>query len=201
MIKEFNVLITGVGGQGSILMTELMGTAAINDGLNAKGSEMIGLAQRGGPVNSMLRLGSAPQGPIIPVGRGDIMVALEPAEALRVITYMSKSSFIVLNTQRVVPISALLGKSTYPSLEEIIEKLKKNSSRIISLDAVKLAEEVGSALSANIVMLGAAFGIPQFPIRTETMKAVIETRFTGEARLSNIRAFALGFEVCKQALK
>ena len=201
MTKECNVLVAGVGGQGTILMAELLAKAAVNDGLGVRGSETIGVAQRGAPVNSMIRLGSSPQGPLIPQGRGDIMIGLEMVEALRNVIHMSKSGVIVLNTQRIIPISVFLGTSTYQSPEEIIEKLRKNSARIISLDAVKLAEDAGSALSANIVMLGAAFGTGLLPIKTETMKAVIETRFEGKARLSNVRAFALGFEACQQPLK
>ena len=201
MIKEFNMMIAGVGGQGLIVATEMLGTAAVSEGLSTKGVEMIGMAQRGGAVISVLRLGSAPQAPLIPLGSGDLMLGFEMAEALRYITYMSKSSFIVLNTQQIMPVPVLLGQSIYPSLKETIEKLRKNSARIVTLDAIKLALEAGSARSANMVMLGAAFGTRLLPIKTETIKATIQGRFTGQIGLSNIKGFDLGYQACQQGLK
>ena len=201
MTKEFNVLIAGVGGQGTILISELLGKAAITNDIKVSGSETIGIAQRGAPVNSMLRLGSAHQVPLIPLGGGDILIALELVEALRNLPFMSKSSHVVLNTQRIEPITALLREGTYLSLETILEKLKKNSVRVVvSLDAMKLAEKAGSRLSVNMVMLGAAFATELFPIKIEVVKAVIETRFSGKARLANMMAFDLGYQASQQAL-
>ncbi|MFC1987048.1 indolepyruvate oxidoreductase subunit beta [Chloroflexota bacterium] len=197
MIEEFNMLISGVGGQGSVLMGELLGRAAVADGLNVKGSEIIGLAQRGGAVTSVLRIGSACQSPMVPLGTGDIMIGLEPAEALRNITYMAKSSIIVVNDRRVMSVTTLLGMGTYASIEEIIEKLKKYSSRVISMDAIALAKQAGSARSANIVMMGAGFGTGKIPVRIETIKATIEARFGARESISNIKAFELGYNLCR----
>ncbi len=200
MIKEFNVLITGVGGQGVILMSELLGEAAVSDGLRVRGSEVLGMAVRGGPVISTIRIGSEVYGPLIPAGKGDLVIGMEPAETLRNITYMSKSSLIILNTQRVVPVMVFLGKSSYPSLDEILEKLKANSDKIIKLDAVQLAEEAGSALSANMVMLGASFGTERLPIKIETIKKTMEAHFSAKIAPVNIRAFDLGYLTCQRLL-
>jgi len=200
MIKEFNVLITGVGGQGVILMSELLGKAAVSDGLRVRGSEVLGMAVRGGPVISTIRIGSEVYGPLIPAGKGDLIIGMEPAETLRNITYMSKSSLIILNTQRVVPVMVFLGKSSYPSLDEILEKLKSNSDRVIKLDAVQLAEEAGSALSANMVMLGASFGTGRLPIKIETIKKTMEAHFSAKIAPVNIRAFDLGYQTCQRLL-
>ncbi len=200
MMKECNVLISGVGGQGTVLMGELLGKAAVNDGLSVKGLEMIGTAQRGAPVTSMLRLGGACRAPIIPLGRGDIMIGLEPGEALRNITYMSKAGIIILNTQRVTPVMTMLGMGgSYASTEEIVKKLKENSSRTIILDAIALAEKAGSGRSANMVMLGAAFGPGLLPIRIETIKTTMGTRFRKEEGLFNLRAFELGYQAWQQS--
>lgn len=200
MIKEFNVLITGVGGQGVILMSELLGKAAVSDGLRVRGSEVLGMAVRGGPVISTIRMGSEVYGPLIPAGKGDLVIGMEPAETLRNITYMSKSSLIILNTQRVVPVMVFLGKSSYPSLDEILEKLKANSDKIIKLDAVQLAEETGSGLSANMVMLGASFGTGRLPIKIETIKKTMEAHFSAKIVPVNIRAFDLGYLTCQRLL-
>ena len=200
MIKEFNVLITGVGGQGVILMSELLGKAAVSDGLRVRGSEVLGMAVRGGPVISTIRMGSEVYGPLIPAGKGDLVIGMEPAETLRNITYMSKSSLIILNTQRVVPVMVFLGKSSYPSLDEILERLKANSDKIIKLDAVQLAEEAGSGLSANMVMLGASFGTGRLPIKIETIKKTMEAHFSAKIAPVNIRAFDLGYLTCQKLL-
>lgn len=199
-VKEFNIFIAGVGGQGVILVSELLGKAAVSDGLRVRGSEILGMAVRGGSVVSTIRLGSDVYGPLIPEGKGDLMIGMEAAETLRNITHMSESSVIILNTQRVVPVMVLLGKSRYPNLEEIIEKLERHSDRVIKLDAIQLAQEAGSALSANIVMLGASFGTGQVPIKIETIKKTVEEHFSAKLASVNIKAFDLGYEFSQQAL-
>lgn len=201
MIKEFNVIICGVGGQGVVLMSELLGNAAVKDGLDVRGSEVLGMAQRGGSVFSNIRIGSEVYAPLISEGRCDILIAVEPSEAMRNIVYLSESSLVFLNTRKVVPFTVFLGKSGYPSLHEIVEKLTKVSGRVIPLDAAQIAEEAGNPLSTNVVMLGALFGTGRMPIKIETMKAVIRTRFSARAASVNIAAFELGYRVSRQALK
>ena len=201
MIKEFNVIICGVGGQGVVLMSELLGNAAVKDGLDVRGSEVLGMAQRGGSVFSNIRIGSEVYAPLIPEGRCDILIALEPSEAMRNIVYLSESSLVILNTRQVVPFTVFLGKSGYPSLDEIVGKLTKVSGRVIPLDAAQIAEEAGNPLSTNVVMLGALFGTGRMPIKIETMKAVIRTRFSARAASVNITAFELGYRASRQALK
>ncbi|MDH5696543.1 MAG: indolepyruvate ferredoxin oxidoreductase subunit beta [Dehalococcoidia bacterium] len=201
MIKEFNILITGVGGQGVILMSELLGNSAVKDGLRIRGSEVLGMAVRGGPVFSSIRMGSEVYGPLPPLGKCDIMVSLELSEALRNITFLSKSSLVILNTAILVPFTVSLGQSKYPSLEVILEKLNKASSQTIKLDANQLAKEAGNLLTANIVMLGALFGTEQLPIKVETVKESIEERFPAKVVPVNFKAFDLGYKVCQQAFK
>lgn len=200
MIKEFNILITGVGGQGVILVSELLGKAAVSDGLRVRGSEVLGMAVRGGSVISIIRIGSEVHGPLIPAGKADLVIGLEPAETLRNITYMSKSSLIILNTHRIVPSMVLLGKSSYPSLDEILKRLKANSDGIIKLDALQLAKEAGSALSANMVMLGASFSTGRLPIKIETIKKTMEAHFPAKIAPINIRAFDLGYQTGQRLL-
>lgn len=201
IVNELNILIAGVGGQGVILMSELLGNAAVNDGLNVRGSEVLGMAVRGGSVVSTVRLGRAVYGPLIPIGKGDILIGMEPAEALRNITYLSDSSLVILNTRKIVPFTVTLGGSGYPDLEKVIERLKRVASKVITLDATQIAEEAGSPLAANIVMLGALFGTGRVPIKIETVKETIQDRFPVKLALVNIKAFDLGYEKCHQALK
>jgi len=201
MVKEFNVLITGVGGQGVILMSELLGNAAVKEGLKVRGSEVLGMAVRGGPVISMIRLGDEVYGPLIPMGKGDVLVGMEPSEALRNITYLSKSSSVIVDINKVVPTTVLIGKSNYPSLEEILEKLREVAGRVITLDAAQIAEEAGSPLTANIVLLGALFGTGQVPIKVETIKEQIRARFPAKVAPVNIKAFDLGYKAYQKAVK
>jgi len=201
MGKEFNILITGVGGQGVILMSELLGKAAVADNLRVRGSEILGMAVRGGSVTSAIRIGEDVYGPLIPTGKCNALVGMEPSEALRNISYLSKSTLVLLNTVVTVPFTVSIGESTYPSLEEILRQLGKASDRIIQLDAAKTAQDAGSRLATNVVMLGALFGTGQLPIKTATIKEAIQAHFPAKVAPVNIKAFNLGYEACRQAIK
>jgi indolepyruvate ferredoxin oxidoreductase beta subunit len=201
MTQECNVLITGVGGQGVILISELLGRAAAKDRLRVRGSEILGMAVRGGSVTSAIRLGDNVHGPLIPSGQCHVLVGMEPSEALRNIAYLSKSSLVIVNTAPTVPFTVPLGQSSYPSLEVIWGKLGKAAGRVIQLDAAGIAGTAGSRLATNIVMLGALFGSGLLPIKLATIKAAIEQRFPGKAAPLNLKAFELGYESCRAALK
>lgn len=201
MTKEFNVLISGVGGQGVILMSELLGKAAVKDKLQVRGSEILGMAVRGGSVTSAIRLGDEVYGPLIPMGKCNALLGMEPSEALRNITCLSKSSLVILNTAVTVPFTVPLGQSSYPDLGAILEKLNKAAGRIIQLDAAKLAQDAGSLLTTNIVMLGALFGTELLPIKIVTIKEAVEERFPDKVAPVNIKAFDLGYATCRLALK
>jgi indolepyruvate ferredoxin oxidoreductase beta subunit len=201
MVKEFNILITGVGGQGVILMSELLGKAAVADGLRVRGSEILGMAVRGGSVTSAIRIGDEVYGPLIPMGKCHTLIGMEPSEALRNIAFLSKSSLVILNTAVTIPFTVSVGQSRYPSLAEILEKLGKASDRIIKLDAAKLAEQVGSLLTTNIVMLGALFGTELLPVKMATIKETIQAHFPAKVAPVNTKAFDLGYQACRQAVK
>ena len=201
MVKEFNILITGVGGQGVILMSELLGKAAVADGLRVRGSEMLGMAARGGSVTSAIRIGEDVHGPLIPTGKCNALVGMEPSEVLRTISSLTKSTLVLLNTAITVPFTVPIGESTYPSLEKMLSQLGKASDRIIQLDAAKLAQEAGSRLATNSVMLGALFGTEQFPIKIATIRETIEVHLPVKVVPVNIKAFNLGYETCRQAIK
>ena len=198
---ELEVIICGVGGQGVVLMSQLLGNAAVSHGIEVKGSEVLGMAQRGGSVFSNIRLGSGAYAPLTPEGKCDVLIGLEPSEAIRNIHYLSKSSLVVVNSRKVTPFTVFLGQSGYPSLEEILDKLNKVSDRVVTLDATQLAEKAGSLQSANVVMLGALFGTGLMPVKVETAKALIQTRFPAKVAGVNLKAFELGCQEVQQALK
>ena len=194
MNKEFNIMITGVGGQGVILMSEILGNAAVKDGLNVRGSEVLGMAARGGSVTSTIRIGEGVAAPLITAGRCDVLVGMEPAEALRNIAYLRSSTWVIINTESVLPFTVSVGQSQYPELKTIIEKLSLATDKIIQLNASRIAADAGSILSANISMLGALFGTLEVPIRIETIKEQIGSRFSANLGPVNFRAFDLGYQ-------
>jgi len=200
MVEEFNMLLAGVGGQGVILMSELLGKAAIADGLQVRGSEVLGMAVRGGSVTSIIRIGDNVHGPLIPQGKCHVLVGLEPSEALRDISYLSKSGLVIVNTTPIVPFTVSLGQGVYPALEQILEKLNDVASKVITLDAAQTARDAGSMLAVNIVMLGALFGVELLPIKTATIKETIEARFPAKGAPVNINAFDLGYQASQEAV-
>lgn len=199
--KELNIIICGTGGQGVVLLSELLGSAAVRDGIALKGSEVLGMAQRGGSVFSNIRLGEDALAPLTPEGKVDVIIAVEPSEALRNIQYLAKGGVVVLNSQTVLPFTVFLGKSTYPSIEQIETGLKKVTDKIITLDASALAQQAGSLQSANVVMLGALYGTGLVPMSIETAKSAILSRFKAKVGEINIKAFDLGYEAVQKALK
>lgn len=199
--KELNIIICGVGGQGVVLMSELLGSASVSGGLEVKGSEVLGMAQRGGSVFSNLRLGHDAYAPLTPEGKCDVLIAVEPSEALRNMHYLTKDSVVVLNTREVKPFTFYLRQSGYPSQEAMIKNLKEVAREVITLDATELAQEAGSAQSANVVMLGALYGTGLMPISDQSVKEVITGRFKGKVGEINIRAFDLGKEAVEKKMK
>jgi len=199
--KELNIIIGGVGGQGVVLMSELLGNAAVRSGIQVRGSEVLGMAQRGGSVFSNIRLGHGVASALTPEGRCDVLIAVEPSEALRNIQYLGKSSVVVVNTRTVLPFTVFLGKSGYPTLKQILAGLKKVTDRVITVDAAGLAEKAGSLQSMNVVMLGALYGTGLVPVDTDTAREVIRGRFPARAADTNLKAFELGYKEVLKALQ
>jgi indolepyruvate ferredoxin oxidoreductase beta subunit len=199
--KVLEVIICGVGGQGVVLMSELLGTAAVKGGIGVKGSEVLGMAQRGGSVFSNLRLGDDIYSPLTTEGTCDILLAVEPSEAIRNIQYLSRSSIVILNTTRVLPFTVFLGQSGYPEIEAILEKLNKVSERIIALDASQIAREAGNIQTTNVVMMGALFGTGLLPISVEIAKEVVKNRVPAKAIDANLKAFDMGYAEVQRQLK
>jgi indolepyruvate ferredoxin oxidoreductase beta subunit len=199
--EVINVIICGVGGQGVILISEILGNAAVKDGLTVTGSEVHGMAARGGSVSSHVRVGKGALAPTVPIGKCDILLAMEPAEALRNVPYLSPLSLVLLNTQIILPFTVSLGKSSYPGLENIVDELAKLSAQVIALDAFRIAEEAGSLLTVNTVMIGCLLGSGKLPVCEDTVKKEIEIRFGPRASQANLKAFELGYQRCQRSIK
>ena len=167
-----NILIVGVGGQGSLLASNLMGRALLIEGFDAKVSEVHGMSQRGGAVVTYVRYGEKVFSPIVDRGQAQLLVSFELLEAARWLDHLAPGGQIVTNTQRIDPIPVIVGAAEYP--ESLLEKFKAAGANVDAVDALVLAERAGSAKAVNIVMMGRLSKYFQFPKET-WMKALEET--------------------------
>lgn len=184
-----NLVIAGVGGQGVILTALIIANAAVKEGFNALVSEIHGMAQRGGAVISHVRIGRGIHDPSVTEGTADAILALEPAEALRALRYANSETRIIINTQPVIPTTVFIGKSPYPSLQEILNECRKFSRHIIPLDAHKLASEAGSPLAQNTVLIGVLATTKILPIKKDTILNSIHEHVSKKYLEVNVKAF------------
>ena len=186
-----NIMIVGVGGQGSLLASKLLGHLLLSRGYDVKVSEVHGMSQRGGSVVTYVRYGDKVYSPVIDEGEADYIVSFELLEAARWLPYLKKDGIIVTNTQQIDPMPVITGAAEYP--EGLVEKLKASGAKVDALDCLSLATEAGSAKAVNIVLMGRLshyFDIPE-EAWMESLKANVPERFLE----LNKKAFKLGKEV------
>ena len=190
------VVFVGVGGQGNLLASRLLGEASLSVGIPAVVSEIHGMAQRGGIVESAVLMGNV-SSPIVSNGEADVLIGFEPVETLRILGKCNKETIVITNTQPLPPFTVSVGQGTYPPLDEIMGLIRAKAKQVIALDGDALAAEAGNPLSLNMVMLGALIGSETIPISAEAMKETISA-FTKKAFLeSNLKAFDLGMRGAK----
>ena len=148
-----NILIVGVGGQGTLLTGRIIGNHAMTRGLDVKMSEVHGMAQRGGSVVMQVKYGEKVYSPLVEVGEADIIFAFEKLEALRYLPYLKEEGVMIVNTQRIDPMPVVMGADQYP--EDILETLKANCIENCFIDALTIAEEIGNVKVVNMIMIGA----------------------------------------------
>ncbi|ASJ10466.1 indolepyruvate oxidoreductase subunit B [Thermococcus sp. P6] len=190
---EFNLIITGVGGQGGLTLSRIVGNAAMHEGYNVRIGETLGMSQRYGSVLSYLRFGEAVYSPLIEEGKANLMIALEPAEALRNARFLGKDSVAVVNAYPVHTATTLVGKETYPELDEIRRALKRICP-VQVLDFQREADGINPR-TLGVLMLGYAHGKGLIPLRKESLMEGI--RLTLRERLweVNFRALERGIEL------
>jgi indolepyruvate ferredoxin oxidoreductase beta subunit len=189
MSESFDILIVGIGGQGTILASNILGEACLMEGRHVKGAETHGMAQRGGSVESHIRIDGL-FGPLIPPGHADLLISFDILEALRYSHYVKKGGKMVVNRHLVLPTSVFMQNLVVPSEDEIIAALKKHS--LCLLDADKIAEEAGSPLSQNVVMLGAAS--LSIPLKPESLLEAVKGLVPKKTVEINAKAFEMGRE-------
>jgi len=152
IMDKLNIMIVGVGGQGTLLASRILGNVAMKMNFDVKVSEVHGMAQRGGSVVTYVKLAKKVYSPIIEKGEADIILAFEKLEALRWMEYLKNGGSYIINEQRIDPIPVILGKEKYP--DGIIEKIKGVVNKTISVDALPIAKECGNIKAVNVVLLG-----------------------------------------------
>ena len=186
MIK--NIMIVGVGGQGSLLASKLLGHLLLSEGYDVKVSEVHGMSQRGGSVVTYVRFGDKVYSPIIDKGEADFIVSFEKLEAARYVEYLKEGGRIVVNTQEIDPMPVITGAAVYP--EELIEKMTALGIQVDAMDCLSLANEAGSAKAVNIVLMGRLS--KYFDIPVEKWQKAIEECVPAKFVELNHKALMLG---------
>lgn len=190
---EFNIAITGIGGQGSIMASFILAEAAVVDGIPVLTTGDYGMAQRGGMVTTHLRLGEKPKTPRIPLGSADLLIGCAPSEALRNIGVLKKDGAVVMDTRVHVPVPVFINPDlTYPEFETINEKFSSNFSKVYPIEASDIASEFDNPRVMNTVLLGASFGLGVIPIGREAVLKVFEMQFNEVLAELNKKAFERG---------
>jgi len=197
MADEFSVYMSGVGGQGLVLLSNVIGGACALAGKRAITGEQHGLSQRSGSINVHMRIGESVQSPLIPIGGAHALLALEALEALRYVEFLRPGGVVLMNSRVQHPIIETVAHmkdktSKYMSAEDVKGRLLQVTDKIAVLDALKLAHEAGNPLTENVVMLGALATLEDFPVPEKELKDSIAQNVPKKAVEANLKAFDLG---------
>ena len=187
-MKTRNIMIVGVGGQGSLLASKLLGQLLLSQGYDVKVSEVHGMSQRGGSVVTYVRYGDEVNSPVIDKGEADYIISFELMEAARWISFLKKDGQIVTNTQQIDPMPVIMGAAEYP--DGLVEKMKATGAKVDAIDCLSLANEAGSSKAVNLVLMGRLshyFDAPE-----EAWQAAIDATVPAKFLKLNKKAFALG---------
>jgi len=183
------IMIVGVGGQGTLLASRILGNVAINEGYDVKVSEVHGMSQRGGSVVTYVRYGEKVYSPVIEKGEADIIISFEQLESARWLPYLKKGGVLISSTQKIDPMPVIMGKAVYP--ENILERIAAKGVKTVAVDALEKALEAGTARCANIVLLGAAARF--LGTDKEMWLDIIKSTVPPKTVETNLRAFESGF--------
>jgi indolepyruvate ferredoxin oxidoreductase beta subunit len=198
----WNLVITGVGGQGNVLASQILGQILVDKGYLVTIGETYGASQRGGSVMSHLRVSTRDQfSPLIPEGQADLVIGLEPTEVLRVLApYGNPNTMALVNLRPVHPIDVIAGESRYPPLEEVLAKISRLTRKVWILNATEIALEMGDPVFSNIVMLGALSALGLLPVDQEGFRSVAERLMAAHRMEDNLLAFDRGRQAVREHL-
>ncbi|MCD4676776.1 MAG: indolepyruvate oxidoreductase subunit beta [Desulfobacula sp.] len=195
-METTRLIMVAVGGQGNLLASKVLGEAALISEVPIRMSEIHGMAQRGGVVESALVFGDATSS-IISDGEADILLGFEPSETLRALNRCNKKTKVITNTATLPPFTVSIGKGVYPDVENIKELLNEKCASLVAIDAMKLAREAGSPMSVNIVLLGALVQSGSLGFTKENVIEAIKRRTKKSFLDKNLKAFELGYEAAQ----
>ncbi len=196
-MKEFNIVLAGVGGQGVLLVAEILGTAAVKEGLNVRVGEIHGMAQRGGAAVSTVRVGEKVFSPFVLDGQANLILGFEPLETLRNMRYASEKTLVIMGDEKIPPPELTLKNMNYPQMKEILKKIKRFSKNVVLVEASRLAREAGSTLAQNVVLLGAAASTGKLPMSNRSLIEALKELIPAQFIEVNVKAFELGYNYVK----
>jgi len=197
-MKEFNVVLAGVGGQGILLAAEILGTAAVKEELNVRVSEIHGMAQRGGAVVSHLRIGDKVAASTVLEGNADVILGFEPLEVLRNLKFASEKTLVIMSNERIQPTELTAKMKKYPSFEEIEAKIRGFTKNIIRVETADLARKAGNILTENVVLVGALAATGKMPIKDNSIMKALKELVPKKHLEANVKAFKLGYDYVKK---
>lgn len=198
--RAANVILTGVGGQGSVLASRLLARAAMGDAMEVKLAETFGAATRGGSVMTHIRIGEV-WAPMMMEDEADVVVSMEPLEALRVsVKFLRPGGWALLNTRPWYPVDVAIGRVRYPTLDSMTGSLRRLGARVLALDATELALEAGNARAANTVMLGGLFALGLIDVSEESLFRAMEERWSAKLVDMNRVAYDLGYRTVEDSM-
>jgi indolepyruvate ferredoxin oxidoreductase beta subunit len=194
--NSYNIYVCGVGGQGIIKTSVILGEAAMNEGYEVIMSEIHGMSQRGGVVSTELKIGDY-KSSVIEEAKADIILSFEPIEAVRALNKANIDTKIVFNTSPIVPSTLVQFNQVYPEIEDIKARLKENLEFVYPIDGEKLAIESGSILSLNMVLMGAAIANDTFPLSKESVINAMKNNLHSKFHEMNLKAIEKGYNTVK----
>ncbi len=191
------LIIVAVGGQGNLLASRVLGEAALLSDVPVRMSEIHGMAQRGGVVESAIVFGDS-DSTIISDGEADVLVGFEPSETIRAINKSNSDTVVITNLSPLPPFTVAIGKGTYPDLKQVQDLIRAKTANLIAFDAAELAKEAGNVMSVNMVLLGAMIQTDILPLTADNIKEIIKTKTKKAFVDINLKAFDLGFATAKE---
>jgi len=205
VVKAYYIMIAGVGGQGTVMLSRIIGDAALMRGLHVRIGETYGAAMRGGAVHSHVKVGEEVHSPLLMEDEADALLALEPLEGLRRgLTYLKPEGVVVINTRRVYPIDVNVGVAVYPPVDRIVDALRRLGGVVVAHDFTALAEKAGTSRAMNVAVLGAFSRViegAETPFDREVLVEAMKKRIPKRWVEVNVKAFNMGYEVADRALK
>jgi len=191
---RYTLQIVGVGGQGVLLASMVLGNAAMKAGHKVAMSEVHGMAQRGGSVISTLRFGDDVISPLESMGGADVIMGFEPVETCRYLSLGNEKTHILMNLDPVYPSMVAAGFEEYPDIQSLIDSVRARTSHLMTVDATKIAISAGKAVAANAVMIGAVAAVKGFPLKKELLKEALLETVPEKSKELNSKAFEMGYE-------